>query len=81
MAVELILRVTRGEDRRLSGVVRRGRESEAHGFSGTLELMRVFEDLVPVDAPAGDGEPGARTTDSHAAPAFPQSQQTNSGEG
>ncbi len=48
MEVELVMRVSRGEDDRLSGNVRRG-HGDGRDFSGTLELMRVFEELVPVD--------------------------------
>lgn len=67
MTVELIMQVSRSEDNRLSGTVRSGKAAEAHGFSGTLELMRVFEELVPVDpgagavtrAASGDGMPGS----------------------
>jgi hypothetical protein len=47
VTIELILQVTRSAENRLSGTVRSGRDSELHHFSGTLELMRVFEDLVP----------------------------------
>jgi hypothetical protein len=46
-AVDLLLRVTRGSDNRLSGTVRTTSAGDAHPFSGTLELMRVFEDLIP----------------------------------
>ncbi len=50
MTVELIMQVSRSEDDRLTGTVRRDDDADAHRFSGTLELMRVFEDLVPADA-------------------------------
>jgi hypothetical protein len=50
--VDLHLHVTRGEDNRLSGTVRAG--ANAQSFSGTLELMRVFEELVPVEADAAE---------------------------
>ncbi len=49
MAVELVMQVSRGEDDRLSGTVRLAKGADPRGFSGTLELMRVFEELVPVD--------------------------------
>jgi hypothetical protein len=49
MTVELIMQVSRSEDNRLTGTVRRDKEAGGHGFSGTLELMRVFEELVPAD--------------------------------
>ena len=40
------MQISRGDDDRLTGSVRVGSEPEEHEFSGTLELMRVFEDLV-----------------------------------
>jgi len=43
--VDLRLQVTRDEDERLSGTVTGA--GEVRTFSGVLELMRVFEDLVP----------------------------------
>ena len=54
--VELIMHVSRSEDNRLSGTVRLGRTAEGHSFSGVLELMRVFEELVPADLGAGVSE-------------------------
>jgi hypothetical protein len=51
--IELILQVSRSAENRLSGTVRAGGDSELHHFSGTLELMRVFEDLVPFVPEAG----------------------------
>ena len=64
--VELVMHISRGEDDRLTGSVRSARDPEVREFSGMLELMRVFEDLVPVDpsgqrphAPGGDQLPGA----------------------
>jgi hypothetical protein len=53
VTVELVLQVERDEQNRLNGSVRVGSESRVHPFSGTLELMRVFEELVPAD-PARD---------------------------
>jgi hypothetical protein len=47
--VELVMHVSRGDDNRLTGSVRPAQDTEAREFSGMLELMRVFEDLVPVD--------------------------------
>jgi hypothetical protein len=44
---ELIMCVSRSADNRLSGSLRFRQGTEVHHFSGTLELMRVFEDLVP----------------------------------
>jgi hypothetical protein len=56
--VDLRLRVTRGEDGRLSGTVGSADRSQVRTFSGTLELMRAFEELVPVgrgaSEPAGE---------------------------
>jgi hypothetical protein len=49
MTVQLIMQVSRGDDDRLTGTVRRGNDADGHRFSGTLELMRVFEELVPAD--------------------------------
>jgi len=45
--LELVMQVSRDDDNRLSGTVRLLRGSQLHRFSGTLELMRAFEDLVP----------------------------------
>jgi hypothetical protein len=45
--LELVMQVSRSAEDRLSGTVRLSDGSELHHFSGTLELMRVFEDLVP----------------------------------
>jgi hypothetical protein len=47
IAVKLVMLVTRGDDDRLSGTVRLAEGGADREFSGTLELMRVFEDLVP----------------------------------
>lgn len=55
--VELIMRVSRDDDNRLSGIVRSDHAQEALRFSGTLELMRVFEELVPLDPVAGAAQP------------------------
>jgi len=49
VAVDLVMRVSRGEDDRLSGTVRVAQDADCRDFSGTLELMRVFEELVPTD--------------------------------
>jgi hypothetical protein len=49
--VELVMQVWRGDGDRLSGSVRLYGDPESRPFSGTLELMRVFEDLVPSDDP------------------------------
>ncbi len=57
MAVELVMQVSRGEGDRLIGTVRPAREADTRDFSGTLELMRVFEELVPVTD--GSDEPAS----------------------
>ncbi len=60
VAVELVMQVSRGEGDRLIGSVRPAREADARDFSGTLELMRVFEELVPASGsshePSGPAE-------------------------
>lgn len=45
--MEVVLHVSRNEDGRLMGSVRTGTESSPREFSGVLELLRVFEELVP----------------------------------
>jgi hypothetical protein len=66
VAVDLVLQVTRSADDRLSGTVHAISGSEIHRFSGTLELMRVFEELVPAaDDALQPAEPG---DDSHTRP-------------
>lgn len=58
MTVEFVLQVTRDEHNRLIGSVRAGPGFSARSFSGTLELMRVFKELVPaaqVEAAADRG--------------------------
>jgi hypothetical protein len=47
MTVELVMRAARDEHDRLDGTVRRAGTAEVHRFSGTLELLRVLELLVP----------------------------------
>jgi hypothetical protein len=55
LQVALVMHVSRGDDNRLSGTVQTVRdpdlreEAGLREFSGTLELMRVFEELVPGD--------------------------------
>jgi hypothetical protein len=49
VSVDLVMRVTRDDRDRLSGTVRLSRDADAHVFSGTLELLRVLEQLVPAD--------------------------------
>jgi hypothetical protein len=69
MTVELIMQVSRGEGDRLIGTVRRGNDADARGFSGTLELVRVFEELVPADPGGNVGSSASRG----APPAVPES--------
>jgi hypothetical protein len=74
MMVELTMQVSRGEGNRLTGTVRRGKYADARGFSGTLELMRVFEELVPVDPGASvPVDPGASSGGRSGRPAVPES--------
>ncbi len=60
MAVDLYLHVTRGEDNRLSGTARAANGSDVRVFSGTLELMRVFEELVPIQREVGANDRNSR---------------------
>jgi hypothetical protein len=64
VAIEILLRVTRGADDRLDGSASVAGGPDVHHFSGMLELMRVFEDLIPpfdseIGAGAGDPSPAA----------------------
>jgi hypothetical protein len=54
--VDLVLRVARSTDNRLTGTVAVDGTDDARDFSGTLELMRVFEDLVPAAPANGEHE-------------------------
>jgi hypothetical protein len=47
VTVTLVMSVTRGEDERLSGSIGLAGQELAREFSGTLELLRAFEELVP----------------------------------
>jgi hypothetical protein len=57
VAVEILLWVTRGAGDRLDGSACISGGSNVRKFSGMLELMRVFEELVPALGQAT--EPGA----------------------
>jgi hypothetical protein len=57
MPVALRIHVSRGEDNRLSGTISTPDDAEVRNFSGTLELMRVFEELVPVEAMPAEPDP------------------------
>jgi hypothetical protein len=63
MAVDLILQVSRSADNRLSGTVRVTDGPESRAFSGTLELMRAFEELVPVAANGTESLDAAQSLD------------------
>jgi hypothetical protein len=47
VAVEILLRVSRGAGDRLDGSACISGGTEVREFSGMLELMRVFEELIP----------------------------------
>ena len=51
------MQVSRDGDNRLSGTARLRDGSKLHRFSGTLELMRAFEELVPLVDGAEAAEP------------------------
>ena len=68
VAVEILLRVRRGAGDRLDGSACINGGSEVREFSGVLELMRVFEELVPAlgqptDLSAADPPPDGPPTD------------------
>jgi hypothetical protein len=56
VAVDLHLQVSRSADNRLSGVVRMPDGRDSRTFSGTLELMRVFEEFVPAQVSATESD-------------------------
>ena len=61
MTVILVMSVTRGDDDRLSGSVGLAGQELMREFSGTLELLRAFEELVPApDAIVDHGKPDAK---------------------
>jgi hypothetical protein len=59
VAVEILLRVRRGAGDRLDGSACISGGSDVREFSGMLELMRVFEELIP----AHDERMDARVAD------------------
>ena len=68
VAVEILLRVTRGTGDRLDGSACISGGTEVREFSGMLELMRVFEELIPAlgqptDLAADDAPRGGPPTD------------------
>jgi hypothetical protein len=50
VTVRLLMQVTRDNDGRLDGQVIPAGSDEMHGFSGTLELLKVLEELVLPDS-------------------------------
>jgi hypothetical protein len=68
VAVEILLRVTRGAGDRLDGSARISGGNDVREFSGMLELMRVFEELIPahdalIDVGLDDPTSGGAPTD------------------
>jgi len=68
VAVEILLRVTRGPGDRLDGSACISGAIDVREFSGMLELMRVFEELIPTLEPStaariADPPPDAWPTD------------------
>jgi hypothetical protein len=63
VTVDLVMQVSRDDRDRLSGTVRLGRAADTHAFSGTLELLRALEELVPADEPAPLPTPLRATAD------------------
>lgn len=49
--MRLVMQLERDTDGRLCGQITREDAANALGFSGTLEMLKVLDDLVP----AGDG--------------------------
>ena len=62
VTVTLMMEVSRDAGQRLSGRISDVQNLQQRDFSGTLELMRVFEDLVPSEANPGSDE-GAGPSD------------------
>jgi hypothetical protein len=58
VAVDILLRVRRGTGDRLDGSACINGGTEVREFSGMLELMRVFEELVPVPEEPADERAG-----------------------
>lgn len=52
--------ISRSKDDRLTGRVRVGDTPDLHEFSGTLELLRVFEDLVPPEQSGTEDDSAGR---------------------
>jgi hypothetical protein len=59
VTIEILLRVTRDAGDRLYGSAKLTGGSEAREFSGMLELMRVFDDLIPPVRGEPDRSPAA----------------------
>jgi hypothetical protein len=64
VGLDLHIHLDRDEDDRLNGTVRVLDAGEVRSFSGTLELLRVFEDLLSTDAASAvtDRSSGPRGT-------------------
>jgi hypothetical protein len=75
--VELVMRVSRGEDNRLTGTVRTTRDAGAREFSGTLELQRVFEELVPIERAGPQPEASGGDDQFHGATPYARTRETN----
>jgi hypothetical protein len=56
VAVEIVLRMRRGTGDRLDGTARASDGTDVREFSGMLELMRVFEELVPTHEEQTDAD-------------------------
>ena len=76
--MELVMRVSRGEDNRLTGTVRTTRAAGVREFSGTLELMRVFEELVPIERAGREPEASGADDQLHGATPCGRKGETNS---
>ena len=63
VGMEIVLRVTRGVGDRLAGSARLSGGDDVREFSGMLELMRVFEELIPTRGQPTDPEAGDRSPD------------------
>ena len=61
VAVTLVMEVSRDAGQRLSGRISDLQNLQQRDFSGTLELMRAFEELVPSEANPGADDGGGRS--------------------
>jgi hypothetical protein len=72
------MRVSRGADDRLTGTVRTTRDDGAREFSGILELMWVFEELVPIEHAGRQPEASGGDDQFHGATPDGRNRETNS---